>query len=147
MNEYGNAHAGYPAGELYIGDYHLSLRRAADALTDLSLIRILSALHGLVDLKRPLLPYNVRPGDPKAITPEKVAVHAARLGVHDADVIFLGGQDYIRLLRPCVPHLFTPLSGGMHHQRGQCRQAREQSELRRQWWQAAADLHAAHHPA
>ncbi|MEV8335671.1 DUF6884 domain-containing protein [Streptomyces niveus] len=143
LNEYGKKNPGYPAGELYTGDYHLSLRSAADALTDPSLIRICSALHGLVDLERSLRSYNVRLGDPNAITQEKVAGHAASLGVHDADVIFLGGQGYADLLRPAVPHLYTPLVGGMGDHRGQCRQARENPALRDAWWNAAADRHAA----
>ncbi|MGC4950999.1 DUF6884 domain-containing protein [Streptomyces sp. DT224] len=141
FNEFGNANAGYPAGELYVGDYHLSLRSAADALTDPSMIRILSMLHGLVDLKRSLMPYDVTSGDPKAITPERLARHTASLGVHDADVIFLGGKDYADLLRPSIPHLFTPLTGGMGMHRGLCRQARESAELRKSWWARAAELH------
>ncbi|WP_331726967.1 DUF6884 domain-containing protein [Streptomyces sp. NBC_00280] len=145
LNEHGNPNPGYPAGELYIGDYHVSLRSAADTLTDQSLIRILSALHGLVDLQRPLHPYDVRPGDPRAVTPERVASHAAELGTDDADVIFLGGQDYVDLLRPSIPHLHSPLSGGMGSQRGQCSQARENPGLREAWWREAAELHQTHH--
>jgi hypothetical protein len=108
-----NTNAGYPAGELYTGLYHRSLRLAADALTDRSLIRIMSALHGLVDLKRPLLPYDVTIGDERAVTPERISDHAAGLGPRDADVIFLCGQDYAALLRPAIPHLHTPLPGGL----------------------------------
>lgn len=141
FNEYGNTNAGYPAGELYTGQYHRSLRLAADALTDRSLIRIMSALHGLVDLKRPLLPYDVTMGDERAITPERIADHAVSLGTHDADVIFLGGQDYAELLRPAIPHLYAPLAGGMGEHRGLCKQAREDSALREAWWATAAELH------
>ncbi|MFI8221308.1 DUF6884 domain-containing protein [Streptomyces sp. NPDC085932] len=144
FNDYGNVNAGYPAGELYTGLYHRSLRLAADALTDPSLIRIMSALHGLVDLKRPLLPYDVQIGDERAVAPERIADHAATLGTHDADVIFLGGQDYAALLRPAIPHLHTPLSGGMGEHRGLCKQAREDPALREAWWAAAAALHEGH---
>ncbi|MBV1940805.1 hypothetical protein KUF83_30180 [Streptomyces sp. BV286] len=145
LNEYGNPNPGYPAGKLYIGDYHVSLRSAADTLTSPSLIRIASALHGLVDLQRPLHPYNVRPGDPRAVTPERIASDAAELGTDDADVIFLGGQDYVDLLRPSIPHLFAPLTGGMGSQRGQCKQARESAGRREVWWKTAAALHEKHH--
>ncbi|MET9528157.1 DUF6884 domain-containing protein [Streptomyces coeruleorubidus] len=144
-NDFGNVNAGYPAGELYTGQYHRSLRLAADALTDKSLTRIMSALHGLVDLKRPLLPYDVTIGDERAITPERVAEHAVSLGTHDADVIFLGGQDYAELLRPAIPHLYAPLSGGMGEHRGLCKQAREDSALREAWWATAAELHETQH--
>ncbi|MER6232544.1 DUF6884 domain-containing protein [Streptomyces sp. NPDC001616] len=145
FNEYGNVNAGYPAGELYTGQYHRSLRLAADALTDASLTRIMSALHGLVDLKRPLLPYDVTIGDERAVTPARLAEHAVSLGVHDADVIFLGGRDYAELLRPAIPHLYAPLSGGMGVHRGVCKQAREDSAVREAWWAKATELHETQH--
>ncbi|MET8768814.1 DUF6884 domain-containing protein [Streptomyces sp. NPDC004658] len=135
----------YPAGELYTGGYHLSLRGAADALTSPPLIRIVSALHGLVPLTRKLRRYDVRPGDPEAITADGLSVQTAALGLDDADVIFLGGQDYIDLLVPSVPHLFTPLTGGMGQHKGQCRQAREDASLRERWWTQAAALFDRHH--
>ncbi|WP_404949103.1 hypothetical protein HFP70_35560 [Streptomyces sp. ARC14] len=131
----------WPAGELYTGPYHRSLRLAADALTHPDLILIASALHGLVPLDRPLGPYDVRLGDEKAVTVEKMAGHTGGYGLFDADVIFLGGQVYAELLRPSVPHLLAPLTGGLGEQRGQCRQAREDSALREAWWRAAAELH------
>lgn len=61
-----------PAGQLYIGPYHRSLRLTASALTNPFLTWIMSAWHGLIPLKRPLGRYNVKLGDPKAITPEKM---------------------------------------------------------------------------
>ncbi|EGX60653.1 MULTISPECIES: DUF6884 domain-containing protein [Streptomyces] len=135
-----------PAGQLYIGQYHRSLRQAADALTDVSLIRILSALHGIVTLAQPLPPYNVRLGDERAVTAEKVALHTAALGTDDADVIFLGAHSYADLLRVSVPHLFTPLSGGIGEHRGLCKRASEDSDLREAWWEEAAKLFDRHHP-
>ncbi|MEU9735204.1 DUF6884 domain-containing protein [Streptomyces sp. NPDC048002] len=132
---------GWPAGELYTGQYHQSLRRAADALTDQSLIFVASALHGLVPLDRPLHPYDVTLGDEKAITVERMSGHAAGLGLFDADVIFLGGRDYAAMLAPSVPHLLAPLAGGMGEHRGQCRQARQDSALREAWWKQASALH------
>ncbi|WP_019070634.1 DUF6884 domain-containing protein [Streptomyces hokutonensis] len=132
---------GWPAGKLYTGQYHQSLRRAADALTDQALIFVASALHGLVPLDRPLHPYDVTLGDEKAITAEKMSGHTAGLGLFDADVIFLGGRDYAALLAPSVPHLLAPLVGGMGAHRGQCRQARQDSALRDAWWKRASALH------
>ncbi|WP_058043938.1 DUF6884 domain-containing protein [Streptomyces roseifaciens] len=79
--------------------YHRSLRRAAHALTDPSLIRVVSALHGLVPLEQWLRPYDVTLGDPRAVTGEKLARHTAREGLDDAEVIFLGGREYAELLR------------------------------------------------
>ncbi|MEU1221284.1 DUF6884 domain-containing protein [Streptomyces microflavus] len=132
---------GWPAGELYIGRYHRSLRLAADALTHSDLILILSAFHGLVPLDRDLHPYDVTLNDERAVTEKKVAEHTGAAGLFDADVIFLGGKDYADLVRPSVPHLLTPLTGGMGEHRGQCKRAREDSALREAWWAAAAELH------
>ncbi|MEU9700273.1 DUF6884 domain-containing protein [Streptomyces sp. NPDC047981] len=144
VNEYGNPLPGYPAGELYVGDYHRSLRGAADALTDQTLIFIASAFHGLVPLDRLLHPYDVTLRDERAITPEKIRWQAARLGLDDADVVFLGGQDYAALLLPSVPHLYAPLAGGMGDQRGQCARARGDADVREAWWKKAAALHDEH---
>ncbi|MDJ0347209.1 hypothetical protein QMK19_39095 [Streptomyces sp. H10-C2] len=147
LNEYGNLQAGYPAGELYTGQYHRSLRRAADELTDQSLIRICSAAHGLVPLNRFLRPYDVRVGDERAVTAQSLAHHTASLGLADADVIVLGGHDYVELLQVSVPHLLAPLVGGMGEHRGQCRQAAEDGEMRAMWWEQASQLHHLHHSA
>ncbi|MGW6602858.1 Mom family adenine methylcarbamoylation protein [Streptomyces sp. NPDC055036] len=144
VNEYGNPLPGYPAGDLYIGDYHRSLRSTADALTDPTLIFIASALHGLVPLNRPLYPYDVTLKHERAVMPETIRWHAAGLGLDDADVIFLGGQDYAALLLPSVPHLHTPLVGGMGDQRGQCARARDEAGIREDWWKKAATLHDEH---
>ncbi|MEU5417866.1 DUF6884 domain-containing protein [Streptomyces sp. NPDC020667] len=138
---------GYPAGELYTGQYHRSLRRAADALTDPSLIRIVSAFHGLLPLDRPVHPYDVTLGSERAVTVEKMFHHAAVEGLDDADVIFLGGRGYAELLLPSVPHLLFPLVGGVGEHRGLCRQVREDPARRDAWWARAAALFTALHPA
>jgi hypothetical protein len=129
-----------PAGQLYTGDYHKSLRVAADALTDQSLIRIMSARHGLVTLKRPLHPYNTRLGDEDAVTPEQMTRHTATLDLDDAHVIFLGGRDYATLLTQSVPHTLVPLTGGLGDHRAQCHAIRRSPDLARTWWEAAVRL-------
>ncbi|MFD7853501.1 DUF6884 domain-containing protein [Streptomyces microflavus] len=144
LDEYGNPLPDHQAGDLYIGDYHQSLRAAADALTDSALIFIASALHGLVPLDRPLRPYEVTLKDEEAVGPETILWQAAGLGLDDADVIFLGGQDYAALLLPTVPHLHAPLAGGMGEQRGQCVRARDNAGIREGWWKEAATLHDEH---
>nr|WSX75937.1 hypothetical protein OH826_20035 [Streptomyces sp. NBC_00899] len=128
-----------PAGRLYTGPYHRSLRLAADALTDQTLIRILSARHGLVPLSRPLFPYDTRLGDQDAITAERMARHTAALDLDDALVIFLGGANYARLLKQSVPHALTPLTGGMGGQRAKCH-AVAPPRLAAAWWTIAARL-------
>ncbi|WUH90400.1 hypothetical protein OG900_10000 [Streptomyces sp. NBC_00433] len=129
-----------PAGRLYTGPYHRSLRLAADALTDQTLIRILSARHGLVPLSRPLFPYDTRLGNQDAITPEQMARHTAALDLDDAHVIFLGGRDYARLLKQSVPHALTPLTGGLGDQRAQCHAVARSADLASAWWTIAARL-------
>ncbi|WP_203631527.1 hypothetical protein [Streptomyces halstedii] len=39
--------------------------------------------------------------------------HKGAASLFDADVIFLDGRDYAYLVRPFVPHLLTPLTGGV----------------------------------
>jgi hypothetical protein len=129
-----------PAGQLYTGPWHRSLRLAADALTDQTLIRILSARHGLVPLERPLFPYDTRLGDRDVITLERMARQTAALDLDDADVIFLGGAGYARLLKQSVPHALTPLTGGMGEQRAQCHTMSRSTSLVAAWWTAAAGL-------
>ncbi|MFI8932457.1 DUF6884 domain-containing protein [Streptomyces sp. NPDC053474] len=137
---------GYPAGELYTGGYHRHLRQAADALTDQSLIFINSALHGLVPLTRKLHPYDVRPGDEQAISSQRLASHTAELGLDDAHVIFLGGAGYALKLTPSIPHLLTPLSGGIGSHKRLCVQVSADPSLRAAWWGRAAELFDEAHP-
>lgn len=137
--------SGIPAGDLYIGHYHRSLRSAANALTDQTLIYVISALHGIVPLDKKLKPYNMSPDDEGAITADAITPHSMALGLGDADVIFLGGKKYADLLTPSVPHLYAPLSGGLGEHRGLCKQARGNSALREAWWATAAELHETHH--
>ena len=129
-----------PAGQLYIGPYHRSLRLAASALTNPYLTWIMSAWYGLVPLSRPLGRYDVKLGDPKSVTPEKMRRHTASLHLSDADVIFLGGKKYADLFRDSVPHAATPLVGDLLAQRSQCAAVRRNPDLVRQWWEAAAEL-------
>ncbi|MDW6058074.1 hypothetical protein SAZ11_08225 [Streptomyces sp. FXJ1.4098] len=89
-------------------------------------------------------PCDVTVKDERAVTPETIRWHAARLGLDDADVIFLGGQDYADLLLGSVPHLHAPLAGGMGDQRGQCARARDEADVREAWWKKAAALHNEH---
>jgi len=129
-----------PAGQLYTGPYHRSLRLAADALTDQALIHIFSARHGLIPLSRPLFPYDTRLGDQNAVTPEQVARHTAALDLDDAHVIFLGGQEYASLLQQSIPHALTPLTGGLGNQRAQCHAVARSTNLTAAWWTTAARL-------
>ncbi len=137
VNEYGRPNA-LPAGELYRGHYHRSLRAAADALTsDRGRVLIVSAFHGLVELDRSLLLYDVRLGDAKAVSAGTIRAQAQHLALDEADVIVLGGRAYVDLVTNAVPHALAPLTGGLGDHRAQCRAVRESTELAASWWTQA----------
>ncbi|MEV0829726.1 DUF6884 domain-containing protein, partial [Nonomuraea rubra] len=101
-----------PAGELYTGSYHRAARRAAEALAGRrGRVLILSALHGLVALDEPLLPYELRAGQPGTVTGERLREQAAALGITDAAVTVLGGRAYTDLARQVWPAAAAPLQG------------------------------------
>ncbi|MCX4609443.1 DUF6884 domain-containing protein [Streptomyces mirabilis] len=104
---------GHPAqaGELYVGSYHRACRAAADTLTaDGGTLLILSDLYGLVPTTQVLQPYDMRVGDPHAVTVDKLREQARELAVDQAEeVIVLAGRFYADLCRKLWPHAQTPL--------------------------------------
>jgi hypothetical protein len=101
-----------PAGELYIGSYHLACRRAAAALTRPDRILILSALHGLLPLDRVIAPYDLRMGQPGSIRPAELRSQAEQLHlVEEPRVIILAGQSYSAAALSVWPAAATPLAG------------------------------------
>ncbi|MFC6081007.1 DUF6884 domain-containing protein [Sphaerisporangium aureirubrum] len=101
-----------PAGELYTGSYHRAARRAAAVLAGpRGRVLILSALHGLVAPDEPLMPYELRAGQPGTVTGETLRTQAAELGATNATVIVLGGRAYVDLARQVWPHAAAPLQG------------------------------------
>ncbi|MEO6701716.1 MAG: DUF6884 domain-containing protein [Jatrophihabitantaceae bacterium] len=101
-----------PAGQLYLGGYHLACRRLADRLTSPDRILILSARHGLLRLDELIAPYEQRLDQPGAITAGELARQAARLGLrHEAYVVILAGRAYTRLALTIWPAAATPLAG------------------------------------
>ncbi|WP_404868425.1 DUF6884 domain-containing protein [Kitasatospora griseola] len=146
VNEFGRPNA-LPAGDLYQGPYHRSLRAAADALTTgRRRPVIVSALHGLVELDRSLLYYDVRLGDAKAVSAATIRAQAQRLDLDDAEVIVLGGRAYVELVTGAVPHALAPLTGGLGAHRAQCRAVHENGDLAASWWTEAARLFDQHQP-
>jgi hypothetical protein len=108
-----------PAGQLYIGGYHVACRRAAAVLTTPDRILILSALHGLLPLDRVIAPYELRMGQPGSVTPDVLRRQAAQLQlVDEARVIVLAGAAYTAAARQVWPHATAPLAGvgGLGHQ-------------------------------
>lgn len=114
-----------PAGELYTGSYHRSLRKAADALAASTGARILilSALHGLLTLDEVKDPYSKRMGRPGSITAGEVAGQAEQLGIRAAArVTVLGGRDYADMVSAVWPHAVRPFDGthGIGEQKARC---------------------------
>ncbi|MFF4557150.1 DUF6884 domain-containing protein [Streptomyces sp. NPDC001422] len=101
------------AGEMYVGSYHKACRKAADALGDW--VMILSAKYGLVGLDDAIDAYDMRIGDPGAITPEELTKQARDLEILDADVTVLGGSAYADLASQ-VWEVDRPVSGGIGQQ-------------------------------
>jgi len=102
------------AGRLYIGSYHAATRRAAAALTDngtTGAILILSAKYGLLTLDRVIEPYDLRAGQPGAVTAQIVRAQAGALGVLDADVTVLAGRAYVSIILEVWPQAADVLAG------------------------------------
>jgi len=119
----GSLKANHPAaaGDLYIGHYHRSCRRAADALTPPGRILVLSALHGLLRLDEVIAPpYELRVGEPGSVTAAQLRAQGRQLSVdRERTVIVLAGRAYTEAARAIWPDALTPLAdaGGMGHQR------------------------------
>lgn len=100
------------AKDLYISAYHRLSLRAALAVTAPDNIRILSGLHGLLDLDTVVDPYDIRLGDPGSVTADQIVDQAADGGILDAPhVIALAGKQYSRMVTETWSHALTPLAG------------------------------------
>jgi hypothetical protein len=103
-----------PAGEMYIGGYHLLCQKYALSLVggDTSRVYILSALYGLLGFWETIAPYDLRMGRPGSVLPRVVLEQAKLLGIAtETEVTGLGGIDYIKMMRRVWPNLKTPLDG------------------------------------
>src|SRR4051812_35770762 len=87
------------ADELYTGGYHLACKTYALSIAPRQNVLILSALHGLVSLDRPLAPYNLKMGQPGCVTVERVREQATTLGILNEQVVAVGGELYMRVVR------------------------------------------------
>ena len=99
------------AAEMYIGSYHRSCRRAAEALRPDRLL-ILSARYGLLDLDDVIEPYDTPHGAADAVAPPLLLDQARRYEIlHRDPVVALGGARHVELVRTVWPHVRTPLAG------------------------------------
>jgi hypothetical protein len=96
------------------GSYHAATRRAAAALTGngtTGATLILSAKYGLVTLDRVIEPYDLRAGQPGAVTAQIVRAQAGTLGILDAEVTVLAGRAYASIILEVWPQAADMLAG------------------------------------
>ncbi|MFI9528016.1 DUF6884 domain-containing protein [Micromonospora rosaria] len=99
-----------PAGCLYTGSYHRACRRVADRIG--GRLVILSARHGLVTPDTVIEPYELRMGQPGAVTVPTLRAQARRLGIDVAGTVtVLAGRDYADPVTAVWPHAIRPLDG------------------------------------
>ena len=100
------------AADMYVGPFHHLVRRAAAALTGESRILILSARYGLLRVSDVIEPYDLRPGQPGAVTAAEVCQQAAERGLRVLHpLVVLAGRDYTELARAVWRYLVAPLAG------------------------------------
>jgi hypothetical protein len=99
-----------PAAQLYTGGYFTACRDAARSLRPVHGWRILSALHGLLDPRTEIEPYDKRMGQPGSVTPERLVEQAHTAGLLDLDrVVVLAPRDYVTAARSVWPNACAPL--------------------------------------
>lgn len=100
-----------PAVDLYVGSLFRAGLTYARSLVPDNHILILSALHGLVDLRAVIEPYDLRMGRPGCVSPQTVRGQATARGVmSERDVIVCGGKDYVQCARAAIPHARSTLA-------------------------------------
>lgn len=100
------------AKDFYTSAYHRLSLRAAHAVTVPANIRILSGLHGLLELDTVIDPYDMRLGEPGSVTAAEIADQATDTGISNAPhVIALAGKQYARMVTATWPHALSPLAG------------------------------------
>ena len=114
----------YPAGELYLGQFHTYARNHAARLG--ADVLILSAGSGLLELDQQIAPYDKRITDADSIAynagPRIVADQVAALDLNNPETIVVSfcPAAYTAELVKAIPTLRTPLAGsrGIGEQRG-----------------------------
>jgi hypothetical protein len=101
----------HKAVDLYIGPYFKSnLRWARNYVKD-SDILILSAKHGLLDLDRVILPYDLKMGETGDVSVESLKLQAEQRGIVDYEVFALGGKTYTDKLEKIFNNISLPMKG------------------------------------
>ncbi|WP_159047716.1 DUF6884 domain-containing protein [Streptomyces sp. WM6378] len=104
-----------PAGEMYVGPYHVAARKAAAAAAEAAdgsaQVLTLSAKFGLLRDEDPILHYDLRAGQNGTVSPHVLARQAHFLGVSAARVTVFAGRSYADLAAAIWPTLEHPLRG------------------------------------
>lgn len=87
------------AGEMYRGAMVTCALRWARTITDEAHIYIVSARYGLLPHEQVIEPYQLRLGQPGAVTAGTVRLQAMELGILHEPVVVAGGKDYVQLVR------------------------------------------------
>lgn len=100
------------ARDLYTGGYFAACLRYALRVTGPEDVRILSARYGLVRLDEPVDSYELRLGQPGAVSTHSLTVQARAQGIAGSGaVIALGGKAYTAAARTVWPHAVNPIEG------------------------------------
>ncbi|MEU1815164.1 DUF6884 domain-containing protein [Streptomyces roseifaciens] len=108
-----------PACLLYTGSYFRACRDAARSLRATHGYRILSALHGIVDPRTELDPYDLRMGQSGCVTGSTVRAQAETAGLLNLpNVIIRASRAYVETARTAWPDACAPLAAapGLGHQ-------------------------------
>ncbi|MGJ3559650.1 DUF6884 domain-containing protein [Streptomyces sp. INA 01156] len=103
-----------PAEERYTGNYFRACLMAAEVMDGATMV--LSAKHGLISLSEEIEDYNLRMGEPGSVSLRFLQGQVDSLGLQDAKVTILGGQDYVAFARLLWPDVEAPLKGGIGQQ-------------------------------
>ncbi|GGU49461.1 DUF6884 domain-containing protein [Streptomyces violascens] len=102
-----------PAGEMYVGPYHVAARKAAAAAAadGSAQVLTLSAKFGLLRDEDRILHYDLRAGQNGTVSAYVLARQARFLGVSAARVTVFAGRSYADLAATIWPTLEHPLRG------------------------------------
>lgn len=103
-----------PADERYIGNYFQACLMAAEVMDGPTMV--ISAKHGLIPLTEEIENYDVRMGGKGSVRLGTVRDQVEALGLEDAKVTVLGGEDYVKAARQIWPDAEAPLKGGIGQQ-------------------------------
>jgi hypothetical protein len=103
-----------PAEERYTGNYFQACRQASEVMDGATMV--LSAKYGFIPLTEEIENYNVKMGGKDSVRLGFVRQQVKNLGLEDAKVTVLGGEQYVKAARQIWPDAEAPLKGGIGQQ-------------------------------